>query len=171
MRDLPWNKIALFADLNAAEIAKVKPIFTLLSKPAGQLLLEEGDYGDEMFVLIEGKVRITKSMIIKDFDLPLLDIENPRKVLATLSHESYPIFGEMALLDRDVRSASVEILEPSDFLVTTQKSFFDLVEREPHLGCHLLTSFGRRLAATVRKNNSELVKLTTALALALSPQK
>jgi len=167
MIDLPWNKIALFSDLNAAEIAKVKPIFELVSKSAHTYVLQEGEVGDEMYVLVKGKVRITKSMVIKELNLPLLDADNPRKVLATLSHESYPIFGEMALLDRDVRSASVETLAPSDFLTTSQQRFFDLVAREPHLGSHLLASLCRRLAATVRKNNSEIVKLTTALALAL----
>jgi CRP-like cAMP-binding protein len=171
MIDLPWKKIALFSELDEAEIAKAKQIFELVSKPTHAFVLQEGELGDEMYVLVKGKVRITKSMVIKELNLPLLDTDNPRKVLATLSHESFPIFGEMALLDRDARSASVETLAASDFLVATQQRFFDLVEREPSLGSHLLTSLGRRLAATVRKNNSEIVKLTTALTLALSPAK
>ena len=171
MTDLQWRKIALFAACSDKDLETIKPIFALADFPAGEKIIVEGDSGDTMYILVKGRVRITKSMIIKGMKLPLAELEDPRKVLATLDGEQCPIFGEMALLDRDTRSATVETLAPSQFLTTNQERFFSMVEQEPALGAQLLAALGRRLAATVRKNNGEIVKLTTALALALSRQR
>ncbi len=73
----------------------------------------------------------------------------------------------MALLDRDTRSATVEVVEDSLFLVTDSSRFFALVESHPLVGCKILTALGKRMAAMVRKANVDMVKLTTALALSL----
>ncbi|MDY7002107.1 MAG: cyclic nucleotide-binding domain-containing protein [Thermodesulfobacteriota bacterium] len=168
MKDFQWKDIALFADMAEDNLEKIKRIFSLVEVTAGEKVIQEGDTGDEMYILVKGRVRITKSMILKGMSLPFSDLQNTRKVLATLDGNLCPLFGEMALLDRDTRSATVETLESSEFLKTDRDSFFALVEKEPVIGCRLLTALGRRLTTTVRKNNGELVKLTTALALALS---
>ncbi len=168
MSSVDWKQIELFQGLNGQELEKVKSIFDTVSFDAGSIVLGEGLSGDEMFILIDGRVRITKSMIINGVQLPLQELQDPRKILATLDSGVFPVFGEMALLDSDVRSASVETLEPSVFLRTDRKRFYALLEHEPVLGNRVLLAVGKRLAATIRKNNSELIKLTTALALALS---
>lgn len=168
MRDFNWREISIFQDMADAELEAVKPIFELVTLEKGQKLIKEGDTGNHMYVLVEGKVRVTKSMILEGLHLPLEEVRNPRKVLATVDDSHCPVFGEMALLDEDTRSATVETLEDSKFLKTGRDEFFELVGREPAVGCKLLTVLGRRLAANVRRSNAELIKLTTALALALS---
>jgi CRP-like cAMP-binding protein len=171
MHDFHWKDIPIFQDMTDGELDKVRPIFDIVSLEKNQKLIKEGDTGDHMFVLVHGKVRVTKSMIVEGLHLPLEEVRNPRKVLATLDSSICPVFGEMALLDEDLRSATVETVEDSRFLKTSRDQFFDLVSREPVIGCKLLTILGRRLAANVRRSNSELIKLTTALALALSQVK
>ncbi len=167
MSGLKWKQIELFQELEAQELERVKEIFDSVRFDAGTVVLGEGHAGDEMFILVEGRVRISKSMIINGVQLPLQELNDPRKILATLDSGMFPVFGEMALLDSDVRSATVETLEPCVFLRTDRMRFYALLEQEPALGNRLLVAVGKRLAATIRKNNSELVKLTTALALAL----
>jgi CRP/FNR family transcriptional regulator, cyclic AMP receptor protein len=171
MKEFRWTDVALFAGLGEPELDKIKPIFSHQDVDSGVKVIKEGDLGDEMYILTKGRVRITKSMIISGMSIPLAELRDPRKVLATLDGDICPMFGEMALLDRDTRSATVETLKPCQFLVTDRERFFALVQREPTIGAHLLSIIGRRLAATVRKNNAELVKLTTALALALARRK
>jgi len=163
-----WSQIALFAGLEAAEIERIAPIFERQRFGAGKQVIGEGEPGEEMFILIFGTVRVERAMVIAGMAIPGLDPAKSRKVLATLDAASFPMFGEMALVDSDIRSASVVTVEESEFLVTGRERFFDLVSREPDIGCKLLLAISRRIAATVRKNNAELVKLTTALALALS---
>jgi CRP-like cAMP-binding protein len=168
MNGLDWSRISLFEGFPAEWIEAVKPIFELVEKKAGEALISEGEVGDEMFILVSGRVRVTKSMLLKDMDLPILELENPRKVLATLDEAGYPLFGEIALIDRDTRSATVNVLEDSRFLATSRERFFSLVECRPEIGARLLFVLARRMAATIRRNNAELIKLSTALALALS---
>lgn len=168
MEHFDWTRIALFADFGPQDLEPVKRIFTKVQVDSGQKLIREGDEGDEMFILVSGRVRITKSMILKGMVVPLEELHDPRKTLATLDGEVCPLFGEMALIDRDTRSATVETLATCEFLRTDREQFFALVEAHPVIGVRLLMALSRRLASTVRRSNSEIVKLTTALALALS---
>ena len=166
--DVNWENISIFKGLPHAMLDKVKPIFDVRSMAAGENLVTEGEQGDEMFVLIQGRVRVTKSMLLKGMNLPIMEASDPRKVLATLDEREYPIFGEIALIDRDIRSATIQVLDDSDFLVTDRVRFFDLTEREPALGSRLILALAKRMAGTIRKSNGELIKVSTALALALS---
>ncbi len=166
--DVSFDSIPLFSGLPPTAQDKVREIFDIRFLDAGETLIAEGDQGDEMFILVNGRVRITKSMLLKDMNLPIMEIENPRKVLATLDESDYPIFGEIALIDRDTRSATIQVLEDADFLVTNRMRFFELLGKEPALGSKLLLALAKRMAGTVRKGNSELIKVSTALALALS---
>ena len=168
MSALDWSKISLFEGFPPEWLAAVQGIFDHLRLPAGTVLIEEGQAGNDMFVLVSGRVRVTKSMLLKDMVLPLAVVDNPRKVLATLDGSIYPVFGEIALIDQDTRSATVTVLEDAEFLCTDRDRFFALAEREPALAYRLLLILAKRFAATIRKGNSELVKLSTALALALS---
>lgn len=167
-KSVDWTKIALFEGFPEDWLKDVAAIFEQVDKAAGDTLIEEGDPGDELYILIHGKVRVSKAMLAKGMNLPIMDLNDPRKVLATLDDSSYPVFGEMALIDQDLRSATIAVLEDSRFLVTDRDRFFELVEKNPALGNRLLVVIGKRLAATIRRNNAELVKLSTALALALS---
>ena len=164
MNAIIWENIALFKGLSASELALVRPIFEQVRFDASQTVLGEGADGEDVYILVSGKVRIVKSMLLKGLDLMG---HEPRKVLATIPANGYPVFGEMALIDDAPRSATVETLEPSIFLRATRERFFALCAAHPALGCKLLTAVGMRLAAMVRNSNSEVVKLTTALALLL----
>lgn len=166
--DVRFEEITLFRDMPATSLDKIKAIFDIRSIEAGETLLNEGEDGDEMFILVSGRVRISKAMLMEGMDLPILEVGNLRKVLATMDQSEYPIFGEIALIDQEKRSATIQALEDSHFLVTNRSRFFEFMEREPAIGNKLFLALAQRMATTIRNSNSELVKLSTALALALS---
>lgn len=170
MKELNWCEIPLFHDMGECSV-EMQELFDRMSLKAGEVLIEEGEMGDDMYILVSGTVRITKSMVLKGMKLPLLESGDASKVLATVDGETYPIFGEVALVDRDIRSATITVVEDAEFLVTSREHFFGFLEREPRLGTRLLLELSRRMAATVRRSNSEMIKLSTALALALSRTK
>jgi len=163
-----WGDIALFKGLCQTDLEQVRPIFDQRTLPPGTPVITEGETGQEMFVLVRGKVRIVKAMLLPGLNVPLLDLKDPRKVLAELTGDCLPFFGEMGLLSDAPRSATVETVEQSDFLVTDRERFFALVQACPVLGCALLAALGERMADMVRTSNDEVVKLTTALALVLT---
>ncbi|BDV00125.1 hypothetical protein TDMWS_02100 [Thermodesulfomicrobium sp. WS] len=162
-----WTRIPLFRDLSAPEILELQEVFWPVAVPAGKNLVTEGEVGTEMYILTQGRVRISKSMLVGNITLPALAMENPRKVLAVLDASQFPLIGEIALIDRDVRSATVFVEEDAQFLATDREHFLDLGRRNPALAFRLLLAVAERLAGTVRRANREVIKLTTALALAL----
>jgi len=162
-----WSRIPLFRDLAASELLELQEVFWPVEVPAGRNLVTEGEVGTEMYILTQGRVRISKSMLVGSVALPALAVENPRKVLAVLDGSQFPLIGEIALIDRDVRSATVFVEEDAQFLATDREHFLDLGRRSPAVAFRLLLAVAERLAGTVRRTNREVIKLTTALALAL----
>lgn len=165
---IAWGQIPLFKDFPEAWLDEVKTIFHTEHRAAGETLLAEGDPGDELYILVSGQVRVSKAMLAKGMTLPLMDLQNSSKTLATLDQSNYPVFGEMALIDHDTRSATITVLQDAEFLVTSRPKFYELMDRNPILGNRLLLTIGKRLTSTIRRNNAELIKISTALALALS---
>ena len=60
------------------------------------------------------------------------------------------VFGEMALLDPEVRSASVTAVEQTQLLSLDQQSFFDLIDERPEVARGLLKLLTRRLRGTLQ---------------------
>jgi CRP/FNR family transcriptional regulator, cyclic AMP receptor protein len=168
MTDDAWARAELFAGLSPDELNAVRPSFDPVELPAGREVIIEGESGDDMFILVSGRVRVDKSMLLKGISATILDAERARKTLVELTDAQSPFFGEMALLDRDIRSASVTCLTDCRFLRIDRDRFFAFLAARPEIGVKLVTALAKRLARVVRKNNVELVKLTTALALVLS---
>lgn len=163
-----WAKAELFLALSPEELGAVRPAFEAVSLPTGRAVITEGEPGDDMFLLLSGRVRVSKSMVLKGVAVPVLEAERNGKTLAELSGTQSPFFGEMALLDRDIRSATVTCLTDCQFLRIDRDRFFRFLTERPDIGVKLVAALAKRLARMVRKNNVELVKLTTALALVLS---
>ncbi|MEJ2363221.1 MAG: cyclic nucleotide-binding domain-containing protein [Deltaproteobacteria bacterium] len=91
----------------------------------------------------------------------------------TLDHELYTIvsltdredafFGELALLDREVRSASVTAATDCEFLVINREDFNRLGEEDPWLGLLVTRAIGKELSKRLRKANKDMIVLFQAL--------
>jgi CRP-like cAMP-binding protein len=85
--------------------------------PAGDAVFREGDKGDDFFVIAKGRVRIT------------VDDAGTQKDIAELDHGS--LFGEMAVLDGGVRSATVTALEELDLVAFPGPAVEALLKQYP----------------------------------------
>jgi len=119
--------IWLFSGCSGSELRKIRSALDELVVPAGKLLVEEGHVGLEFFLIVDGEARVTR---------------NGRKV-ADLGPGSH--FGELALLDRRPRSASVESVTELDVLVLSQRQFNGLLESVPSISRKLLAAMAGRL--------------------------
>ncbi len=95
--------------------------------PAGRLLTEQGRVGREFFLIVSGQASVRR---------------NNRKV-ALLGPDQY--FGELALLDRRPRSASVISDTEMTLLVLGQREFNDVLDSVPALSRKLLAAMATRL--------------------------
>jgi CRP-like cAMP-binding protein len=76
-------------------------------------------------------------------------------------------FGEMALLENEVRSATVTALTDCRLLELHRDEFLGVVRQYPPMGNKLLLRLAQLLSRHLRKTNQDVVKLTTALAISL----
>jgi len=130
--------IFLFRHLSYKELVTILGILTVRSYQAGEDVVVEGELGDELFVVLTGAVAVKKE----------------GKVLAVLKKAKH--FGEMALMDKEPRSASVTAAEPSKLMVINRKDFMSLVQREPSIGVKLLWSFVQVLSQRLRDTSAKV---------------
>ncbi len=119
---------------------------------AGMNIISEGDDGDEMYILVEGTVDIIKTTVFGD-----------EFVCATLDADMHAIFGEMALIDKDKRSATVRAKTECMALAIDNKSFDDFSSRFPKAGVELLKFINMNLVRNLRTENENLNMVYQAL--------
>jgi CRP/FNR family transcriptional regulator, cyclic AMP receptor protein len=97
--------------------------------PEGTVIFEEGEAGDEMFGIVEGKVE--------------LRLKSGR--VLTIGPEA--VFGEMALVDRSPRSATAVAVEETTLAVIDRRRFLFLVGETPSFALQVMGSLAERLRA------------------------
>jgi CRP/FNR family cyclic AMP-dependent transcriptional regulator len=156
------RKNHLLKDLSESELQQILAGTTPREFQADEVIMHEGDAGDAMYIMCEGSVIITKRLTLE------LSEDTPKeKTMIRFRAEEGVVLGEMALIESDVRSATVTALTPCLMLELTKEKFYLLLEQFPDIGVKILLRLAQYLSSRLRKSSNELVKVTTALAIAL----
>lgn len=107
----------------------------------GEVLFNEGERGDVMYLIREGKIKISKGR------------GSDEKILAVLKEGDF--FGEMAIIDGSPRSASAIAVAPTSLLVIDKETFKGKVRENPLIE-YVLETLAKRL-----RNTDEQIKLLT----------
>lgn len=138
------KKVYLFQDLTAKELEQILGICQEAAIEAEKFIVREGETGDKMFLIVEGRVRIQKS---------IKGIGN--EALAVL--ETGDFFGEMALVEDVERSADAVAHEGPARLLAIQKDKFEsLLFLNKDLAHSILWTFVRTLSGRLRETNDKL---------------
>jgi len=121
------GSVPLFSACSRKELALVAKQGVRQSADAGEVLVKEGSAGAELSVILEGTARVER---------------HGRKV-ATLGPGGF--FGDLSLLDRAPRNASVIAVTPMELIVLHQRAFDELLATGPGLAKKLLVGLARRL--------------------------
>lgn len=132
------KQMPMFRHLTYKEIIRVLNVTEVKEFAPGQPLITEGTTGEEMFILLKGKVKVHKNNAFITHLLPGSHI------------------GEMALVDRSPRSTSVTAEEKSRLLILRRREFYEIVRKDPSLSVKLLWSFVQVMADRLRKTTAEL---------------
>jgi CRP-like cAMP-binding protein len=124
---LDLKSIWLFSSCTASELRKIRSALDEAEVPAGKVIVEEGRVGLSFFLIVSGTATVTRS----------------GKKVATLGAGDH--FGELALLDRRPRSASVVSETAMDVLVLSQRDFNGLLESVPTIARKMLAAMANRL--------------------------
>jgi CRP-like cAMP-binding protein/HEAT repeat protein len=134
-RALVLRKIPIFSHLTLDQIEVVSDIMHEAEYLSGETILREGDRGGDLYVLLEGEVKVVRSA------------GSPREThLATLSAVSY--FGEMSVLDDAPRSATVTVTQDARLLVLEGERLKELVLEMPEIALEIFPVLIARIRAT-----------------------
>jgi CRP/FNR family transcriptional regulator len=128
------RSVPLFSDLEQGELERFSLVAVPRSFPAATRVFHEGDHSDACYIVRSGSFRVTRE-----------HSDGRAITLATLS--AGDIFGELAMLDGEVRSASVEALEDGELLALPANEVRALLGRHPEITVKLIAALVRRLRA------------------------
>lgn len=121
------KRAPLFDGLSRKELTQLARVSEDMEIPAGTALCKEGEIGHEFFVLVDGKVDVTR---------------NGRKVAMRGSGE---FVGEIALIEQTPRTATVTAKTPLRVFVLTHQGFRSLLDENPSVERKVLRTLARRV--------------------------
>jgi CRP/FNR family cyclic AMP-dependent transcriptional regulator len=154
--------IFILQDLEEAELAVVWEASVPREFPAGSVIMAEGEPGEKMYILLEGEVEVTKRLLLPIDQTALLE-----RIMNRLKSKDGVTLGEMALIENDVRSANVTASTDCRMLELSKEDSFRLFNQNPAMGVKILFRLSQLLSKRLRKSDEDIVKLTTALVVAL----
>ena len=122
------KRVPLFAKLDKKGLQDVAHIADELDLPAGKEMATEGDRGREFFVLLKGEAEVTKG----------------GQRINTMKEGDF--FGEIALVTKMPRTASVTATTDVDVLVITERAFDSLLKKSPEIGRSVAEALAERVA-------------------------
>ena len=148
-REEQLAKVPFFDGITREALAMIAEVTTEETHGAGTVLFRYGEPGDKLFVLVEGKVRITRE--VSGLGEEALAVFGPGEV-----------FGEMALLDDAPRSADARVHERCRVLTIAKDVFDDLLFIHKDLAYEVLWNCVRIFSARLRETNDKLTFLTAS---------
>jgi CRP/FNR family transcriptional regulator, cyclic AMP receptor protein len=134
-------------------IKKITDLCTVKKFKKGSFIIEEGDYGDELYIFLHGKIEIVK-----------VTLQGEHYTLSTLDSDMGGVsVGEFALIDNDKRSASVFAKTDCQCLVIKREKFIEFGNENPQVGLNITRELAKQLSLMLRKTNSDVITLFSAL--------
>jgi CRP/FNR family transcriptional regulator len=129
------GRVPLFAELSAGELERIAVVAVPRSYPRGVRVFHEGDNSNACYIVRSGDLRVTRE-------------HSDGRAIALATLASGDIFGELAMLDGEARSASVETLSDSELLALPAADMRRLLADHPEISVKLIIALTRRLRET-----------------------
>jgi CRP/FNR family transcriptional regulator, cyclic AMP receptor protein len=148
------KKISIFKKLAEDNLAleKIGGIIKVVRFSKGTPVIKEGDQGDEMFILNVGRVSIEKKTL-----------QDESYTVVELTDEMHVFFGELALMDDDVRSASVVAVTDCECFKIKKEDFEKLGDEDAKTGLLVTREIAKILSKRLRNANKDSITLFEAL--------
>src|SRR6201991_1936170 len=122
----------MFADLGADELQRISSLCHTQQLNVGEVLFQKGDAGDALFGVRRGQIRIETGA--SDGSRLTLNFMGPGD-----------LFGEVAVLDGQERTADATAGEPTELFVLRREDFLGFLEREPKVAVRLIELLCQRI--------------------------
>ena len=152
------RQVPLFESLDEEAAKELSGLLETLDCEAPKVLFRAGDAGDAMYIIERGKVRIS------------VEATDGRELTLTELGQG-DFFGDIALLDRQPRSANATVSEESRLAVLSREHFLSFMRSKPNVALEMLTALAHRLRRTdelLRHSVTRNVNVEEAARLTLS---
>jgi CRP-like cAMP-binding protein len=147
--EFPFARLDVFAHMTEKELAIVKVALSRRIYAGGEVIFREGDTSDELYTIAKGSASVR------------LRLSGSERETRLITFSAGTVFGEVALLDREARSATVEADEELVCYVLTRASFEKLTAEHPAVAIKLLTNLGREISGRLRRANRTIYQLAS----------
>jgi CRP/FNR family transcriptional regulator, cyclic AMP receptor protein len=149
------RRVWLFSGLQPGDITQLSRVALVRRYAARETVVSQGDDSGDLFAVLSGRLKVTWN-----------DAEGGEVLLSIL--EGGDVFGEIALLDDQPRSATVTAMETCELLVVERRGFRALLTSVPNLAMNLLRVMSRRVRdLSDRTQNMSLLNVESRLAKAI----
>jgi anti-anti-sigma regulatory factor len=143
--DLPLDRVPLLQEFSPEQLARLQQYLKPGRWPAGGTIFRHGDPGSHMFILVRGRASAN------------LPVDGGEIRLATFAAGA--VFGELAILDRGPRSATVTADEEVRAWTLSDATFDILRTQQSDLAVLILSALGRELSGRLRQANRTIHQL------------
>lgn len=137
------KSVNIFSDLSENELNGIQELCKTRKYPKNSMIILEEEMGDVVFIVMSGTVKITR-----------VNDEGKEVILAMLG--SGEVFGEMAILDGESRSANALSQENCEVVTINREDFLNLLKTNNKVSLNLMTEFAIRL----RKSDQQIEALS-----------
>ena len=139
------QKFCIFAGLGGEELSALLKLTDAIECPAGSRIVEAGEPGHCLFVVLEGRAKVTIEADGREIELSPL--------------ETGDFFGEVSLVDDGPRSANVIAIETCVLLRITRMTIGVLSGLQPAAAIQILGAIGRALVGRLRASNQKYIDI------------
>lgn len=144
----------LFVELTSEQIEHIVGLGREATYDAGDVIINEGDPSDDLYIICGGMVEVE----VSQGTVP--DVPGPPPLSSIVRLGQGQVFGEMALVDRGARSATVRcVADDTTLYVIPRQDFWDLCDGDHHIGYIVMRNIAFDLSFKLRHRNL-LVGLT-----------
>jgi anti-anti-sigma regulatory factor len=145
--EFPFARFDVLAGMTPAELGTMKALLERRAYAQGDTVFREGDAGKELFMIAKGSASVR------------IKLPGASRNVRLVTFAPGTVFGELALLDQEARSATIEADGNLVCYILPHARFVSLSMEHPAIAIKLLANLGRELSARLRRANRTIYQL------------
>ena len=161
-----FKNYLIFDGLSEIEIEKFIKLMMFKKVKKNEVIIKEGDDGDTIILLLSGEVSMTQALTLKNSKA--ISDNREKTSIKIDSKKSHHFFGEISLFNEvDKRTATITATTDCEIAILDDNEIIKLCNENHTLGYKIMKNLAEKLASSLERTNSQVLKLTTVFSLIL----
>ena len=161
-----FKNYLIFDGLSEEEIEKFMKLMAFKKVKKNEVIIKEGDDGDTIILLLSGEVSVTQALTLKNSKA--ISDNREKTSIKIDSKKSHHFFGEISLFNEvDKRTATISATTDCEIAILDDNDIIKLCNENHTLGYKIMKNLAEKLASSLERTNSQVLKLTTVFSLIL----